>query len=90
MKRRPGETAFTLICTVEEGMACRFAAGPWDDAWLELLIPALITELGWKNIEHSARREVVIRCTAPGNDPARAICEIDRGAGFAPLAIFDP
>jgi len=88
VRRRGMETSVTIICTVEEGAACRFGSGDWDDPVLDPLLPKLIEDLGWKAIEHSARREVVIRCVAAGGDPANAICEADAGEGFEPLPII--
>lgn len=87
VRTRSGNRAFTLVCTVEEGAACRFGPGEWGDPLLERIAPAVIDDLGWKEIEHSVRREVVIRCSAPDEDPMRAVCEIDRGDGFEPLVV---
>jgi len=87
VRRRGADLALTIVCTVEEGGACRFAAGDWDDPVLDSLLARLIEELGWKSIEHCARREVVIRCTAPDGDSAKAVCEADTGSGFEPLSI---
>jgi hypothetical protein len=80
-------SAFTIICTVEEGAACRFGSGDWEDPVFETLTPRIVTELGWKEIEHSARRLVTVRCTVPRNDPAAAACEADRGTGFEPIPV---
>jgi hypothetical protein len=86
--RRDGSSAsFTLICTVEEGAACRFGSGDWNDPALEELAPAIVEELGWKELEHSARRQAVVRCTAPDGDALRAACQADRGEGFEPIAV---
>lgn len=89
LRRRSAEVSATLICTVEEGVACRFGRGDWNDAVLGSLLPRMIQELGWKAIEHSARREAVIRCSAPDGDVARAICEIDVGTGWETLPVVD-
>ena len=81
------ETSFALVCTVEEGMACRFSQADWGDKSLQSLAPAIINELGWKSVEHSAQRQVLVRCTAPERNPARATCEIDRGDGFVAIQV---
>jgi hypothetical protein len=86
--RRDGASAsFTLICTVEEGAGLRFGSGDWNDPALEELTSGIVEELGWKEVEHSARRQTVVRCTVPENDASRAACEADRGEGFEPIAM---
>jgi len=86
--RRDGSSAsFTIICTVEEGASLRFGSGDWNDQALEELTPGIVEELGWKELEHSARRQTVVRCIAPENDALRAACEADRGEGFEPIAV---
>lgn len=89
LRRRGVVVSATLICTVEEGVACRFGTGDWNDAVLASLLAGMIQELGWKAIEHAARREAMIRCSAPDADPARATCEIDVGNGWEALPIAD-
>ena len=79
--------SFTFLCTVEEGPACRFATADWADQSLAPLPQFIVDEIGWKAIEHAARRQVVVRCTVPLADPAHATCECDRGDGFAPLEV---
>jgi hypothetical protein len=77
-----GSTAFSLICTVEEGAACRFGPSGWNDPALAPLAQGIIDDLGWKIVEHSPRRQCVVRCF-----PAEERCEIDRGQGFVPLPV---
>jgi hypothetical protein len=67
-----------LVCTVEGGMACRWAGGGWDDA-LAPVAKRLVADIGWKAIEHAAGRQVVIRCAGPRD------CQIDFGDGFVAL-----
>jgi len=79
--------SFSLLCTVEEGIACRFTTSQWGDPSLVLLAQQIIDELGWNIVAHSLRRQVVLRCKVPGRDPAKARCECDRGDGFQPLLL---
>jgi hypothetical protein len=72
---------FTFVATVEEGLACRFASADSSDESLTTLAPRIVDEIGFKTIECSARRQVVVRCTS------RTHCHIDRGDGFQDLAI---
>jgi hypothetical protein len=87
IRRDASGASFTLICTVEEGCACRFASSEWGDQALAPLAVRIVDEIGWKTIEHSAGRQVVVRCTLPQADLAQARCECDRGDGFVPLEI---
>ncbi len=85
--RNASEASFSIVCTVEEGTACRFSQAQWGDKTLDELAPVIIAQIGWKRIEHSAQRQVVLRCSVPGRDAARAKCEIDRGDGFVPVPV---
>lgn len=86
--RRDGSSAsFTIVCTVDEGLACRFSQSDWGDKTLESLAPVIVWELGWKRIEHSAQRQIVVRCSVPDRDPDRAMCEVDRGDGFVAVPV---
>ena len=87
IQRRSNTVRFTLVLTVEEGIACRFAAASWADLLPDAIASDLVTEIGWKRIEHAPARLTVIRCIAPNADPDQAQCQIDLGAGFEPLAI---
>ena len=89
IRRDLSGASFTLLCTVEEGSACRFASSDWADQALAPLTLRIVDEIGWKAIEHSARRQVVVRCTVPAGDPARARCECDRGDGFVSLEVVE-
>jgi len=89
IRRDARGASFTLLCTVEEGVACRFASSDWSDRSLVSVEQEIVDELGWKMVEHSARRQVVIRCLVPGGDPAKARCECDRGDGFFPLEVTE-
>ena len=80
-------STFTIIFTVEEGMACRFTTSDWAGASTAEPAQDVIDELGWNIVERSSRRQVVIRCPLPAMDPAQAQCECDRGSGFEPLKI---
>jgi hypothetical protein len=81
--------SFSLICTVEEGPACRFAQAGLADHTLDALAVALIDELGWKAVENAARRQVLIRCSIPDSDLSRAACECDRGDGPVIVPVVD-
>ena len=76
--------SFILLCTVEEGLAVRFASSGWPNQTFAPLATQIVDELGWKAIEHSAHRQVVVRCSMPSADGAQACCECDRGDGFQP------
>jgi hypothetical protein len=81
--------SFTLICTVDEGAGCRFAQAGLADRTLDPLAATIVDELGWKAVEHAARRQVVLRCAIPDGDLARATCECDRGNGPVILPVVD-
>ena len=87
IQRLRGEARFTLICSAEEGVACRFAAGAWNDPLLEPIAEAVVSQIGWKWIEHAPARQVVVRCLIPAGAPERGQCSIDLGAGFVPLPV---
>jgi hypothetical protein len=87
IRRDLSGASFTILCTIEEGVACRFASSDWADQALAPFALRIVDEIGWKAIEHAARRQVVIRCTVPTANPARARCECDRGDGFFPLEV---
>jgi hypothetical protein len=87
VKRDAQSSAFSLLCTVDYGHACRFASSDWNDPSLSPLCEAILDEVGWKIVEHSARREVIIRCTVPHSIPENAQCTIDRGDGPQPLPV---
>jgi len=89
IRRDISGASFTILCTVEEGPACRFASADWADQALAPLALRIMDEIGWKAIEHAARRQVVVRCAVPLADPANAHCECDRGDGFALLEVRD-
>jgi hypothetical protein len=89
IRRDFGGASFTLLCTVEEGAACRFASSDWADNSLAPLALRIIDELGWNVVEHSARRQIMVRCIVPGADPAKARCEYDRGDGFQALELME-
>jgi hypothetical protein len=89
VKREPHASVFSLLCTVENGSACRFTSSDWSDSSLAPLCDAIVDEIGWKVIEHSARREVLIRCTVPQSIAENAECTIDRGDGPQPLRVRD-
>jgi len=87
MRREPQAPLFSLLCTVENGSACRFSSSDWSDLSLAPLCDDIVDEIGWKVIEHSARREVLIRCTVPQSIAEHAQCTIDRGDGPQPLPV---
>ncbi len=87
LRRSPGGASFSLLCTVEEGAACRFTSSDWADQTLTPQAAGIIEGLGWSAVEQSARRQIVLRCYVPGSDPAKARCECDRGQGFEPLEV---
>ena len=83
--RRSGKGAtFTIICTVNEGAACRFGGSVWTDQALTSFALDLVNDIDWKRIESASRKQVVIRYTSTG-DSAHA--EIDFGDGFIPLPL---
>jgi hypothetical protein len=83
--RMEGRNAvFQLLCSVEEGIGCRFLSARWRDTPLpRQLSEAIIDGLGWTLVEHAVRRQTVVRCTLPPSGPA--LCELDRGTGFQRL-----
>jgi len=81
------EASFTIVLTVDEGIACRFAQTDWKDTSLGGIARDLVEELGWKTVEYSAQRQVVLRCSVSTGDPGKSTCEIDRGDGFGPVSI---
>lgn len=87
IQRRPNAVRFTLVLTVEEGIACRFAAASWTDLLPDDIASELVTQIGWKRMEHAPARLAVIRCIVSNADPNQAQCQIDLGSGFEPLAI---
>ncbi len=80
---------FTIVCTVEEGVACRFASSDWDDRTLAPLAARIADELGWRMIERAPRRQVVLRCAMPDAGIAAATCECDRGEGFQVVEVVE-
>ena len=87
IQRRSNTVRWTLVLTVEEGIACRFAAASWADFLPGAIASDLVTQIGWKCIEHAPARLAVIRCIVSNADPNQAQCQIDLGSGFEPLAI---
>jgi hypothetical protein len=81
--------SFTLVCTVEEGAACRFGGGSWNDPALLAVCERLIHGIGWKRLEYAAGRQAVVRCTAAPDRPASATCHIDLGDGWEPLPVSE-
>lgn len=82
-----GGSSFALILTVQEGLACRFAASTWTDQILAGVARDLVREVGWKVVEHASRRQVVLRCTVPKDDAGLATAEIDFGTGYVALPV---
>lgn len=80
---------FTVLCTVEEGIACRFASSDWSDQTLAPIATQIVDELGWKMVEHSARGQVMLRCAIAAGDEAGPKCECDRGDGFQPIPVVE-
>jgi hypothetical protein len=87
IQRRSNTVRFAIVLTVEEGIACRFAAASWADVLPDDIASDLVTQIGWKRIEHAPARLTVIRCILSNADPNQAQCQIDLGSGFEPLAI---
>lgn len=83
--RTSAASAFTIVCTVNEGAGCRFAVASWTDRSLTALTAAILQDLEWKTVEHAARRQAVVRCVVPA--AGRPQAEIDLGHGFIPLPI---
>jgi hypothetical protein len=81
--------SFSILCTVEEGVACRFAGSDWTDGSLGPLAAAIVDELGWNIISRSPHRQVMLRCVAAGSDPARTRCECDAGDGYMQIDVTE-
>ncbi|HEY1758778.1 MAG TPA: hypothetical protein VGG72_25625 [Bryobacteraceae bacterium] len=81
--------SFSILCTVEEGVACRFAGSDWTDASLAPLALSIVDELGWNRIDRAPRRQVMLRGFAPDGDPARARCECDAGNGYIQIEVTE-
>jgi len=78
---------FTLVCTVEEGVAVRFGGGSWNDPDLLPICESLMNGIGWKHVEYATGRQAVIRCRAHPENVAGAVCHIDLGDGWEPLPV---
>lgn len=87
IRRRAGFAEFSLVLSLREGAACRFSASTWSDQMLTALAKDLLAEVGWKTVEHAARRQVVVKCRVPETRDA-AIAEIDCGDGFVNLPLL--
>ena len=87
LRKDSGGVSFTLVCTVEEGIDCRFGGGSWNDPGLTPVCAGLVEGIGWKRLEYAAGRQAVIRCTATPTGPAA--CEIDLGDGWRPLPMSE-
>ncbi len=70
-----------IICTVDEGIACRLAAASWRDSLLQPLAEALVDEIGWNVLEHAVRRQASLRLASP------AAPELDLGEGYRPCTV---
>ena len=87
IRRNRKDARFALVLTTEEGIACRFAAGTWNDSLLNDIASELTSQIGWKRIEHAPGRQVLLHCIAPGSDAEQARCEVDLGSGFEGLTV---
>lgn len=87
IQRRSNTVRFAIVLTVEEEIACRFAAASWAELLPDDIASDLVTQIGWKRIEHAPARLTVIRCIVSNSDPNQVQCLIDLGSGFEPLAI---
>jgi hypothetical protein len=89
MRRDREGVSFTLVCTVEEGAACRFGGGSWNDPDLLAVCERLVHGIGWKRLEYATGRQAVVRGTADPDRPAEATCHIDLGDGWEPLPVSE-
>jgi hypothetical protein len=81
----PGATAAAstqVIVTIEEGIACRFAAADWRDPALQPIAEGVIDELGWNALEHAVRRQAALRVAPPAASGQPYLCELDLGEGY--------
>ncbi|HWA72775.1 MAG TPA: hypothetical protein VG937_10585 [Polyangiaceae bacterium] len=89
LRRSAAGVEFSLVCTVAEGLACRFASSVWTDDALSPLAKLLVNELDYKTIDAAARRQVMLRGCLPHEATARPTCELDVGRGFSPVAVTE-
>jgi hypothetical protein len=89
LRRDVAGISFTLVCTVEESVECRFGSGSWNDPDLLPICQRLVSDIGWKRLEWAAGRQVAIRCHARPDNPAGAACQIDLGDGWEPLPVAE-
>jgi hypothetical protein len=80
---RPGH----VICTGDEGIACRYAAASWGDPALQSVANALVDEIGWNFLEHAVRRQASLLVAAPESPGDAYRCELDLGGGYQPCQI---
>jgi len=71
-----------IICTIEEGIGCRFAASGWHDPALQPMAETVIDELGWNALEHAVRRQAAWRVAPPAASGQPCLCELDLGEGY--------
>lgn len=78
-----GSAASThIVATIEEGIACRFAAADWRDPALQPIAESVIDELGWNSLEHAVRRQAALRVAPPAASGQPYLCELDLGEGY--------
>ena len=84
--RRTGVSrSFAIVITVDEGTAARFAAANWSDQTLVKITSDLVAELGWKNIDQSIGRRIVLKGSLAGDQLSASI---DCGSGFVPIEVL--
>ena len=80
-------SSLQIVCTVEEGPGCRFAASDWRDPALQSLAESVIDELGWNAMEHAVRRQAALRLSPPSASGQPYACELDLGEGYRPCPV---
>jgi hypothetical protein len=87
----PGASAAAsaqIICTVEEGIGCRFAASGWHESALQPVAETVIDELGWNALEHAVRRQAALRVAPNAVSGQTCLCELDLGEGYRPCLVL--
>jgi hypothetical protein len=80
--RAGAAASIQIVATIEEGIACRFAAADWRDPALQPIAESVIDELGWNSLEHAVRRQAALRVAPPAASGQPYLCELDLGEGY--------
>jgi hypothetical protein len=82
LRRAAPSAAVPVICTVEEGIACRLAPSGWRDSALQPMAETVADEIGWNVLEHAVRRQAALRVAPPSGEGGTYSCEVDLGEGY--------